>query len=485
MAPALGGQASGLQVACQIANADISPQISIADYADAQWHHGGARAVFISAKRRGNAQAAPDPISAVVAVCPNNPQNVAANLVCAAGQPAVSVPAGHLTITAADVNHSVEFATSSPNLQGIFIAPGTFIKCVAAACVPALPAGQVQLSKPVLDNRSLSAPLCTNVNSVGKGCLPVQPNWGLCTNNVNPCFTPPQKVLVSNDTGRAVTDGTTTAGSLCIGSVGANFKAGDIGMGISGGDIPDSAVIDSIANVPPKVPVCGANQAHILCTGCAPGAPLTTANAQVITLSPSNAPSSSRYVTNANCTAGTRTLTNGGPAFAPSDVGLPVTFVPAIPALAGARIATIGANGATAGLGAGQTGAVLNNCPAGANKVVIGLATKTAPATGDSVATLAIVLNVDPGVSPTSPPCAANKTSGFQIPLSWRNPEGTPPTPVPPAPNVLATAGYNTSVGWNSAQRREPGALQHRAAGLQDGVDVVLRLRAADLHEPW
>ena len=66
----------------------------------------------------------------------------------------------------------------------------------------------------------------------------------------------------------------------------------------------------------------------------------------------------------------------------------------------------------------GGTGALV----VGAKKIVLGVPTKTAPTNGQAVGTLAISLTVNPIVSPTSPPCAAGKVSGFHIPWQWRNP---------------------------------------------------------------
>ncbi len=81
-------------------------------------------------------------------------------------------------------------------------------------------------------------------------------------------------------------------------------------------------------------------------------------------------------------------------------------------------------------------------------------ATKTAPATGDVQGTLAILLQVNPTVSPTSPPCAANKISGFQIPLQWKNPGAYNTTVYAPtnqfsgtnpAPTSIAQLDFNTA----------------------------------------
>jgi len=409
MAPAAGGNASGLSVACTIANADINPTVTIKDYNDGEWHYGAARSVMVQAKRTGASPGVPG--GTTIQFCPNNPGTVG---IACNGYAAPIDPVGNLALSAADVNHSIEFPTSSPTLTNVMIAAGSFVVCVGAACVPALPANQAKLSKAIVNSAAPNA-------------------WGACAPFANPCFTPPVSVLVSNDRGRQVTDGSTTAGSLCVGSVAANFKAADVGMRISGGDIPDNTTIDAVPGT------CAANQAHTVCAGCAPGTAVTTAGSQVISLAPSIAPTSSRYVTDGSSGAN-KILSSATAEFAPSDIGLPVSFVPPVAGTValGARISAVATDGSTATL------TEPGNLPSGPKKFVVGKATKTAPATSDAVATLAIQLTVNPSVSPTSPPCAAGKISGFQIPLSWRNPEGTA---VAPPTNVIPAKGYNTFVG--------------------------------------
>jgi hypothetical protein len=133
-------------------------------------------------------------------------------------------------------------------------------------------------------------------------------------------------------------------------------------------------------------------------------------------LSDFDPPTSARYVTNGTSN-GTKVISSATARFAKTDIGLPVVFNPAIPAAAGARIAAVAANGSTATLASPV------NIPAASNRrFTVGVPTKTAPATNDVAGTLAILLKVNPTVSPTSPPCAADKVSGFQIPLLWKNP---------------------------------------------------------------
>jgi len=215
-------------------------------------------------------------------------------------------------------------------------------------------------------------------------------------------------------------------------------------MGLSGGDLPDGATISAFPGTG-----CGTatTSVNLACTGCVGGfTGVTSASAQVFSLSPANPPTSSRYITNGSCAA-TRTITAVGGGFANSDIGLPVTFVPPIATLAGARVGVPAATGGSFTL----AGAGTATCPTGAKKFVIGNTTKTAPATGDSIGTLGILLQVNPTVSPTSPPCAANKISGFQIPLTWRNPQGT----VALATNT-GTGGYNTFVGGTHLSGTSP-----------------------------
>jgi hypothetical protein len=139
-----------------------------------------------------------------------------------------------------------------------------------------------------------------------------------------------------------------------------------------------------------------------------------------MSIDPFTPPTSARYAVDVT-TGGTggRTLTSATAKFASTDVGMPVVFNPAVPALLGARIGSVSGAGSTAVLVAGGAGTIA----AGTNrKITIGKPTKTAPANGDVVGTLAIALVVNPAVSPTSPPCAANKVSGFHIPWQWKNP---------------------------------------------------------------
>jgi hypothetical protein len=251
---------------------------------------------------------------------------------------------------------------------------------------------------------------------------------------------------LSNDTGRATTDGVTTAGSACVSSVAMNFKAADVGDGFSGGDLPDGATISAVPGTG-----CGTatTSAQLTCTNCVGGfTGVTSHTAQVFTMSPNPLPTSSRYVVDGTATGTNRTLSSPTAEFSPTDIGLPIVFNPPIATLAGARVLLPAADGSSTTIAGAGTALI----PAGAKKFSLGNTTKTAPANGDAVGTLAILLQVNPQVSPTSPPCAANKISGFQIPLSWRNPQGTTALAV----NTLGALGYNTFVGGTHLSGSSP-----------------------------
>jgi len=413
MNPAASGNASGLIVSCVFSAAGVSPQITITDYADAVWHYGSARTVAVSVTRTG---AAPGTVTsgALVKVCPDN--NTTAATTCFGT--AASDPPGQLHIgggPGGDINHSLENLASSPTLTHLLIQAGTFIKTTAA--------GTATLSKAVL-----------------------AAGWPNCPGSyVSGCASAPVKLSLDNGTGRAATDGVTTAGSNCVSSVVMNFKAADVGSGFSGGDIPDGATISAFPGTG-----CGTatTSVNLACTGCSGGfTGVTSHTAQVFTISPSKPPTSSRYVSDGSST-GTRTLSSATAEFSPSDIGQPIVFNPPIATLSGARVLLPAADGSSTTIG-GAGAAVI---PAGAKKFTIGFTTKSAPATGDSQGTLAILLQVNPQVSPTSPPCAANKISGFQIPLSWRNPQGT----IALATNTPGAQGYNTFVGGTHLSGSSP-----------------------------
>jgi len=385
MNPAANGGASGLIVACTFTNkANAGASLTINDYNDAVWHYGASRNVSVTFN--------PTVLNATITTT----ATCATQLAIGAG------PAG-------DVNHSVEFATSNPatpptgcipsacvGWAGQYIAPGTFVKSVVGTTV-------------TLSQNRIAGPSCAN-----------------------PCT---KTVMVSNGIGRETNDGKTAAASNCLTSPKMNFKPADIGMFVSAGDLPDGATIKALPGT------CAAGQAELQCVGCAGGpgivafssvtatsgscVPGGTPPCLVTTLSPANPDSSARFVTDGvySIVSGVKTITSATANFNAQDVGLNVVGNPSTQVPTGARIAT------TAVVSGSVTKATLTNgttpgtfTAGSARRFTIGKPTKTAPKNLDVVGALSIEAILDPTLSPTSPPCAAGKISGFDIPLTWENP---------------------------------------------------------------
>jgi hypothetical protein len=360
--PGLQGNASGLTGACTFTAAGISgaTAFTIAEYGDAEWLYGAARNITgVKEKRTGTA---PGTTAGQTTF-----QNTAAGV----------NNAGNLPIGVNFINHSIE---------GPGIAPGSFVSAVSGTTVtPNLPL-------------VAGGPTCPGTYADG------------CTTNVT-------QIKVGNSTNRMVSDGATSAGVNAgqdiVTSATAHFCAaasatcsnGDVGMRISGGDLPDGATVLSVQS---------ATQVTTTCTGCIAAAHASSASGLPITLQRPNANTSFRYVTGASF-SGAHTINSADAKFAGSDIGLVVTGAGISP---GSRIIGTSSNGTTTTATIGGNALTVG----GGHSFTIGLAPKNFPANNDVVAQLAIALKVNPLLSPTSPPCAANKVSGFQIELQWKQP---------------------------------------------------------------
>jgi len=437
MNPANNGNSSGLVIACVFSGlATAGTSLTIEDYKDAVWHAGAVRQVTATVSRANGSEA---------------------------GHYVVKFAGGaaaELGPQASDVNHSIENLTStvydvnSTSPIGSFIDAGTTIRSIVAGGAGV---GYWVLSKPTVAGRVPGNPGCTSAGG------------GTCNKSVGILLS------ISNNVGRDGNNGATTAGSNVLTSAftpqtgctgtdpadcsgagtgntsadqGMNFASTDAGNFVSGGDLPDGAQIATVTNANSVTLAC--DSTTVTGVGGAPPwnwgdggacvAPFSTVTALtglVITITPYPIPTSVRFLSGAT-TSGSkggvpeRTITMSQPTFSKFDIGLlvrgcdtsatPGTVCASPTAVAsGARIASVGNGGTSAVLdpvsGSAATWTV------GANQhLTIGIQSKTAPSTGDVIGSLAIGLIVDPGISPTSPPCAANKVSGFQLPIKWRNP---------------------------------------------------------------
>jgi hypothetical protein len=216
---------------------------------------------------------------------------------------------------------------------------------------------------------------------------------------------------------------------------GANFKAGDIGSRISGGDLPDGATIASIVS-PTEV--------HLACVGCDDYGVsnqflnVTNHSSVLLTITPKTAVTTHRFVTDGTFThinAASGTIASPTARFANTDLGLRVfgTGVPGTP-----YITAVAAGGASATINANLVTSVGGNI--NHEIFTVGVAEKTAPANGNTAGQLALTAAFNPVLFPLAPACSANKVSAVQFQLQWRNPG---------AYDTLNNVGLNQYAGTN------------------------------------
>jgi len=471
MSPASSGNSSGLYIACNFASGLTSAgsAFTILDYKDAVWHSSATRNVTVKVSRASGT-------------------GEAGNYVLR-WEGANAIATQQLGPTASDVNHSIENPTSTAYFVGgnnnagtentplaSFIDAGTTIRAIGSDGGGSF----WVLSKPTIAGRDdkPTCPVPTDVSCALSTEITVRISNNVGRDGNNGATTAGSATVTSaqvNPSGcsTGATPGCTSAGTansttvtgmhFCEPALGAECAStDDRGNFLSGGDLPDGA---QISTVPDR------NTVTLLCqstpsvggapvwnwggpaTTCGGGFGLVTALSDlVLTITPYPIPTGTRMINCATLTGskgGTpeRTITTScGATFSKFDVGLVVRGCstvalgagticnPATNVANGVRIASVGAGGTTAVMDPASGTATTWGPIATPNQhVTIGFEAKTAPATGGIIGSLAIALIVDPGISPTSPPCAANKVSGFQLPVKWRTPGFSPALTVPSA----------------------------------------------------
>ena len=308
-------------------------------------------------------------------------------------------------------------------------------------------------------------------------------------------------VTVTNAGGTIASGGTISQGSATVTSATAHFCAAyvgntcagvtDVGKRISGASLPDGATIAAVTN---------ANTAVIGCVGCLPtaaGAILGIQGGNTLSLSiqPTKQTSSTRFVSDAHFNSPTA-ICSVSAKFVSTDVGLAIATAPGAPAFTGAtpanlRISTVttGTCGGTLGAGsiANLTGGTLQAAADAVNvthNIVVGVPEPTSPASGDVAAGLAIGLQVNPALNPTSPPCSAGKLSAFEVPLQWENPAQYDTTIAPSTSDKDFSFGLTqqTVPGTSSAQLLFKTSATSFAGFLYQGDSSRNRNTAADGH---
>jgi len=469
MNPANSGNSSGLYIACTFASGLTSAgsALTILDYKNAVWHSAATRQVTVKVSR-------------------SSASGEAGNYVLR-WEGANAIATQQLGPQASDVNHSIENPTSTQyfvngnNNAGTentplasFIDAGTTIRAIGSDGGGSF----WVLSKPTIAGKDdkPTCPVPTDVSCALSTEITVRIANHVGRDGNNGATTAGSSTVTSaqvNPSGcsTGATPGCTSAGTgntaaatgmhFCEPALGAECAStDDRGNFLSGGDLPDGA---QISTVPDR------NTVTLLCqstpsvggapvwnwggpaTTCGGGFGLVTALADLqLTITPYPIPTGPRMINCATMTGSKggvpeRTITTTcGAAFSRFDVGLVVrgcsTVVfgagticnPATSVANGVRIASVGNGGTTAVMD--PASGTATTWTTGTNQhVTIGFEAKTAPATGGIIGSLAIALIVSPDISPTSPPCAANKVSGFQLPLHWRTPGFAPSLTVPSA----------------------------------------------------
>jgi hypothetical protein len=334
------------------------------------------------------------------------------------------------------------------------------------------------------------------------------------TLNHNATATKSAEILtVENSSIRAVADGVTTNASPTITSATAHFVAADVGRIVTGTNLPRYDAIASVTNTTTAVLTANAT---------------ATGTAQTLTIGENETVSTTRQVTDAHVTAGSKTVSSASAKFQASDAQLPVTgcgipagtFISSVTNATGvvlSQAATLTRplavkDGATTSASATVTSATANFLAAcDTNKVItgagipagdtikavvnattitlavkatatatgvsltespgatetIGAPTPTAPVNGDAVSTIESELALSPALVKGSAPCAAGDPSGDTIEGAWFNPGSYGATALSPAlpTDTIGQILYPTAVVSFAAYVVNEGAS---TAGEQD-----------------
>jgi hypothetical protein len=247
-------------------------------------------------------------------------------------------------------------------------------------------------------NRSITGPgvaARTFVTSITGACAPTG------TVNLNKAIISPgiatgNEFLVDNATTRSVTDVVLSPTSPMVTSLTANFTAADTGLSVSGTNIADGDTVATVIS-PTQLDLSTAP---------------TAGTAQTVTFGGTVEVTSTRRVNDATFTA-TNQITSTAAKFQFSDVGLRVSATGItqpcyIQTRNSATLVTLSS--------------ACNDGTAGTKTVTIGEPTATAPVSTDTVLNEGVQAPLDPTLVAGSPPCSADRASGFGIEGTWLNP---------------------------------------------------------------
>jgi hypothetical protein len=274
---------------------------------------------------------------------------------------AIAVPAG-VSFPVTDCRGVLGWVNRTITSSG-GIAPRTFVTSIAGGCAPN---GVVNLNQPLIGA------------GLGAG----------------------QTLKIENSNPRSFTDASFTGGGNIVTSNLANFTNADVGLSISGTQVPLGATIASVA----------ANTATLTVPFVFDG--FGPFNNQTISIGDTYQATDTRTIDDATYTA-LNQITSSAARFKPDDIGLQVygTGI-ANPCYITARTPTI------ATLNSGCTAA---DAPV-VHTVTIGDPSATAPLNGETVMDYGTQLDLTPTLVPGTRPCTDDSVEGFHTAGTWVNP---------------------------------------------------------------
>jgi len=205
-----------------------------------------------------------------------------------------------------------------------------------------------------------------------------------------------KSLKIENSIPRSVSDGATTAASTTITSGTANFDASDVGLGVTGTNIPLGTTIASVTNATTAVMNNPAD---------ASGA------AQVLSFGGSLQATDARTVNDVTYTA-TNKITSAAAKWKATDVGLQVR---------GTGIANPCYIASFAGTAATLSGTCVTTDLL-THIVTVGDASATAPVDGESAMDQGVQLDLNPVLVKGTRPCTDDAAEGFHVAGTWANP---------------------------------------------------------------
>ncbi|MEO7573943.1 MAG: hypothetical protein ABIX10_16060 [Acidimicrobiales bacterium] len=245
------------------------------------------------------------------------------------------------------------------------------------------------VNRPITAVGVIGIPPRTFVKSISGACLVT------LSNPTTAAIVASTSFKIDNANARSRADVATTTASTTITSATANFTAADVGLSVSGTEVPSGTTIAAFVNVT---------------TVTLSAAATATSAAATISFGSSLLTSTTRQANDAGITSAT-VINSPAAKWNAADIGLKVTG-PGIPANT-FIVSFVGANATTTG------GMTITPAP---QIIVIGDPSATAPNSTDQAGLQGVQLDLSPTLVAGSEDCAAENAEGFATVARWNNP---------------------------------------------------------------